>query len=30
MPVIGVRLAYLIHSQDTILCNLPHFLPAIS
>ena len=23
MPVIGVRLAYLVHSQHTVFCNLP-------
>jgi len=30
MPVIGVRLAYFTHSQNTVFCNLPNVLAAIS
>jgi len=30
MPVIGVRLAYFVHSQHTVFCNLPNVLAAIS
>jgi hypothetical protein len=30
MPVIGVRLAYLVHSQHTVFYNLPNVLAAIS
>jgi len=30
MLVIGVRLAYLVHSQHTVFCNLPNILAAIN
>jgi len=30
MPVIGVHLAYLVHSQHTVFCNLPNVLAAVS
>ena len=30
MPVVGVRHAYLVHSQHTVFCNLPYILTAIS
>jgi len=30
MPVIGVRLTYLVHSKHTVFCNLPNVLAAIS
>jgi len=30
MPVIGVRFAYLVHSQHTVFYNLPNVLAAIS
>jgi len=30
LPVIGVRLAYLVHSQRTVFCSLPNVLAAIS
>jgi len=28
MPVIGVRLAYYVHSQHMVFCNLPNVLTA--
>jgi len=28
MLVIGVRVAYLVHSQHTVFCDLPHVLAA--
>jgi len=30
MPVIGVCLAYLVHSLHMVFCNLPNILAAIS
>jgi len=30
MPMIAARLAYLVHSQRMVFCNLPDVLAAIS
>ena len=30
MPLVGVRLAYLVHSQHTVFCNLPYILATTS